>query len=135
MFDCIYRDEVKQKIKERMRCLDNVRILFKGDAEALKQIEKCKQVLNQICCDIDDIRTAAVQPMKSEWWITKAEEYYKAQQDSGRSWDDMPYFVTGLKFACSNCFEQFDVDAEGVEKWNYCPRCGARMEMMNSAKL
>lgn len=61
-------------------------------------------------------------------WITKAEDYYKAWQDSGRSWDDMPYFVTGLKFACSNCFEQFDVNAEGVEKWNGCPLCLARME-------
>lgn len=61
-------------------------------------------------------------------WITKAEDYYKAWQDSGRSWDDMPYFVTGLKFACSNCFEQFDVNAEGVEKWNGCPLCLVRMD-------
>ena len=61
------------------------------------------------------------QPVKHGQWITKAENYYKAWQDSGRSWDDMPYFVTGLKFACSNCFEQFDVNAEGVEKWKGCP--------------
>ena len=69
-----------------------------------------------------------VQPVKHGRWITKAEDYYKAWQDSGRSWDDMPYFVTGLKFACSNCFEQFDVNAEGVEKWNGCPLCLARMD-------
>ncbi len=68
MFDCIYRDEVKQKIKERMRCLDDVRILNKGDAETLKQIERFKKVLNQICCDIDDIRTADVQPVNQ--WIS-----------------------------------------------------------------
>lgn len=73
------------------------------------------------------ITAADVQPVKRGRWITKAEEYYKAWQDSGRSWDDMPYFVTGLKFACSNCFEQFDVNAEGVEKWNGCPLCLARM--------
>lgn len=71
---------------------------------------------------------ADVQPVKRGRWITKAEDYYKAWQDSGRSWDDMPYFVTGLKFACSNCFEQFDVNAEGVEKWNGCPLCLARMD-------
>lgn len=71
---------------------------------------------------------ADVQPIKRVKWITKAEDYYKAWQDSGRSWDDMPYFVTGLKFACSNCFEQFDVNAEGVEKWNGCPLCLARMD-------
>lgn len=71
---------------------------------------------------------ATVQPIKRGKWITKAEDYYKAWQDSGRSWDDMPYFVTGLKFACSNCFEQFDVNAEGVEKWNGCPLCLARMD-------
>ena len=69
-----------------------------------------------------------IQPVKHGRWITKAENYYKAWQDSGRSWDDMPYFVTGLKFACSNCFEQFDVNAEGVEKWNGCPLCLARMD-------
>ena len=72
--------------------------------------------------------TADVQPISRGRWITKAGDYYKAWQDSGRSWDDMPYFVTGLKFACSNCFEQFDVNAEGVEKWNGCPLCLARMD-------
>ena len=77
---------------------------------------------------INAIPAADVQPVKRGRWITKAEEYYKAWQDSGRSWDDMPYFVTGLKFACSNCFEQFDVNAEGVEKWNGCPLCLARMD-------
>ena len=75
-----------------------------------------------------NIPAAEVQPVKHGRWITKAEDYYKAWQDSGRSWDDMPYFVTGLKFACSNCFEQFDVNAEGVEKWNGCPLCLARMD-------
>lgn len=60
-------------------------------------------------------------------WIEKAEEYYRLWQDSGRSWDDMPYFVTGLKFACSHCFKQYDVNAEGVEEWDFCPKCGARM--------
>jgi hypothetical protein len=77
---------------------------------------------------VAEIPTADVQPVKRGRWITKAENYYKAWQDSGRSWDDMPYFVTGLKFACSNCFEQFDVNAEGVEKWNGCPLCLARMD-------
>lgn len=77
---------------------------------------------------IDTMPAADVQPVRRGRWITKAEDYYKAWQDSGRSWDDMPYFVTGLKFACSNCFEQFDVNAEGVEKWNGCPLCLARMD-------
>lgn len=77
---------------------------------------------------IDQMKPADVQPVRHGWWITKAKDYYKAWQDSGRSWDDMPYFVTGLKFACSNCFEQFDVNAEGVEKWNGCPLCLARMD-------
>lgn len=75
-----------------------------------------------------NIPAADVQPVKRGRWITKAEDFYKAWQDSGRSWDDMPYFVTGLKFACSNCFEQFDVNTEDVEKWNGCPVCLARME-------
>ena len=77
---------------------------------------------------IDQMKPADVQTVRHGRWITKTKDYYKAWQDSGRSWDDMPYFVTGLKFACSNCFEQFDVNAEGVEKWNGCPLCLARMD-------
>lgn len=76
---------------------------------------------------IESLPPADVQPVRHMWWITKAEDYYKAWQDSGRSWDDMPYFVTGVKFACSNCFGQFDIDAKGVEKWNGCPLCLARL--------
>lgn len=114
MFDCIYRDEVKQKIKERMRCLDDVRILNKGDAEALKQIEKCKQVLNQICCDIDDIRTADVQPVKHGYWEEVA--------DYG-GWGDTHY-------RCSVCGEEWYLE-DGKPKdnnMNFCHRCGARMD-------
>lgn len=88
---------------------------------AIKNIQNC---LNPYYIEA----FADVQPVKCERWITKAEDYYKAWQESGRSWDDMPYFVTGLKFACSNCFEQFDNYVEGVEKWNGCPICLARMD-------
>ena len=76
---------------------------------------------------ITDIELADVQPVKRGRWIEKSEEYYRLWQDSGRSWDDMPYFVTGLKFACSCCFKQYDVNAEGVEEWDFCPKCGADM--------
>ena len=71
------------------------------------------------------VESANVQPIKRGHWIEKSEEYYRLWQDSGRSWDDMPYFVTGLKFACSCCFNQYDVNAEGVEEWDFCPKCGA----------
>lgn len=70
---------------------------------------------------------ADVQIAKQGHWIEKAEEYYRLWQDSGRSWDDMPYFVTGLNFACPHCFKQYDVNAEGVEDWEFCPKCGADM--------
>lgn len=92
----------------------------KGQGVAQAALRRIKEFAKENIAD--------VQPVKHGRWITKAEDYYKAWQDSGRSWDDMPYFVTGLKFACSNCFEQFDVNAEGVEKWNGCPLCLARMD-------
>ena len=76
---------------------------------------------------IDEICSTDAQPVKRGHWIEKSEEYYRLWQDSGRSWDDMPYFVTGLKFACSCCFNQYDVNAEGVEEWDFCPKCGADM--------
>lgn len=71
---------------------------------------------------------ADVQPVRHGRWITKSDVFYIAWQESGRRWEDMPYFATGLNFACSNCFEKFDVNAEGVEKWNGCPLCLARMD-------
>ena len=83
---------------------------------------------------IDSIEVYEAEPVKRGRWIEKAEDYYKSWQDSGRSWDDMPYFVTGLKFACSNCFEQFDNYVEGVEKWNGCPICFAKMEGAENEK-
>lgn len=77
--------------------------------------------------EVDTMPAADVQPVRRGHWIEKSEEYYRLWQDSGRSWDDMPYFVTGLKFACSCCFNQYDVNAEGVEEWDFCPKCGADM--------
>lgn len=96
--------------------------------EANTHSNPVKRAYTKAAALIEQITAEDVQTVRRGRWITKAEDYYKAWQDSGRSWDDMPYFVTGLKFACSNCFEQFDVNAEGVEKWNGCPLCLARMD-------
>ena len=68
MFDCIYRDEVKQKIKERTRYLGDIRIMNKGDTKILNQIGGFEKALDQIYCDIDDIRAADVQPVNR--WIS-----------------------------------------------------------------
>lgn len=104
-----YRQYSKSATDELLGVVSKLKISIKADLETT-------------------LESTDVQPVKHGRWITKAEDYYKAWQDSDRSWDDMPYFVTGLKFACSNCFEQFDVNAEGVEKWNGCPLCLARMD-------
>lgn len=69
-----------------------------------------------------------IRPVKRGMWITKAEDYYKKWQNSGRSWDDMPYFVTGEHIACSECFTEYDVCTEGIEHWIGCPCCLARMD-------
>lgn len=115
MNDYISRDDVRSMI-------------LKYRADNPKKQTVWAMVISDMLRDLKEIPAADVQPAKRGSWITKAEDYYKAWQDSGRSWDDMPYFVTGLKFACSNCFEQYDVNAEGVEKWNGCPLCLARMK-------
>lgn len=110
--------------------------------EALKIFHQCcdnctnsyNGVMCRACADADamdiliDMPATEVQPVKRGKWIEKSKDYYKQWQDSGRSYDDMPYFVTGLVFACSNCFKQFDVNAEGVEEWTGCPCCLARMD-------
>ena len=117
-------DGIKSKVSAELTpTLINV---SKTMLEMLKPV--LSTALENVLNDNNAITDTDVQPVKHGRWIEKAEEYYKAWQDSGRSWDDMPYFVTGLKFACSNCFEQFDVNAEGVEKWNGCPLCLARMK-------
>lgn len=126
MTEYISRETVLKKLQ--MQLLDLEADQDKGEYSELCENRGARDALDGAIYDIRTIKAADVQPVKRGRWITKAEDYYKAWQDSGRSWDDMPYFVTGLKFACSNCFEQFDVNAEGVEKWNGCPCCLAKMD-------
>lgn len=114
MAEYISREELRKHLKE---CYEDE--LFDADM---------RRATIGIDVYVENMPAADVQPVKHGKWITKAEDYYKAWQGGGRSWDEMPYFVTGLKFACSNCFEQYDVNAEGVEKWNGCPLCLARMD-------
>ena len=131
-YDLISKTALLKHLDMAIECKDCPR---NADKELYKCVHNltpqrctCSEIA-QICIRITDFEASAdVQPVKHGRWITKAEDYYKAWQNSGRSWDDMPYFVTGLKFACSNCFEQFDVNAEGVEKWNGCPLCLAKMD-------
>ena len=84
-----------------------------------------KRAYTRAAAIIEQITAEDVQLVKHGHWIEKSEEYYRLWQDSGRSWDDMPYFVTGLQFACSNCFDEFEINAEGVEYWDFCPHCGS----------
>jgi hypothetical protein len=90
--------------------------------EHITAIRIAEFALDELCKSKD------VQPVKRGRWITKAENYYKAWQDSGRSWDYMPYFVTGKHIACSECFIEYDVCTEGIEHWTGCPCCLARMD-------
>ena len=88
--------------------------------------KKCEDCEYQDCINfINEVEAADAQSVKRGHWIEKSEEYYRLWQDSGRSWDDMPYFVTGLQFACSNCFDEFEINAEGVEYLDFCPHCGS----------
>lgn len=98
-------------------CLDDDGSCSKADVDPREMLD-----------EIEALPSADVQPVKHGRWITKSDVFYIAWQESGRRWEDMPYFATGLNFACSNCFEKFDVNAEGVEKWNGCPLCLARMD-------
>lgn len=129
MNEYIKRKNLVDLVLSKLKYLGDARIMNEGDEKVLSEIDGYEKALNdvhELILDKDLIEN--IQPVNRGRWITKAEDYYKAWQDSGRSWDDMPYFVTGLKFACSNCFEQFDVNAEGVEKWRGCPLCLARMD-------
>lgn len=98
------------------------------DLEAAYIYPPVKEAYRTAARRIDQMLSADVQPVKHGRWITKSDVFYIAWQESGRRWEDMPYFATGLNFACSNCFEKFDVNTEGVEKWNGCPLCLARMD-------
>lgn len=132
-------------------CKDNCFNCECGGAEATKDMYVSIHDVQRICAitggaaDTDDgehiaevirnnlenmvMPAADVQPVEHGKWITKAEEYYKAWQDSGRSWDDMPYFITGEHIACSECFTEYDVCTEGIEHWTGCPCCLARMDL------
>ena len=95
-----------------------------------KDCTKCAADHRQLAewlTELKERRAADVQPIRRGRWIEKSEDYYRQWQDSGRSWDDMPYFITGIHFACGVCFDKYEINAEGVEFWDFCPHCGADM--------
>lgn len=102
-------------------------IFIEGDGDD-EFTEGYNFAVNEYREKIKAMPAADVQPVKHEKWITKAEDYYKAWQDSGRSWDDMPYFITGEQIACSECFAKYDICTENIEHWTGCPCCLARMD-------
>ena len=117
VFKTDYKEGILSNIIDNGDKIDGYAYSYKTDSEGVPYI------------NIDSVRCmlSKAKDVQRGHWIKKSEEYYRLWQDSGRSWDDMPYFVTGLKFACSCCFNQYDVNAEGVEEWDFCPKCGADM--------
>jgi hypothetical protein len=102
--------------------------IFALTNEAKTHNNPVKRAYTRAAAIIEQITAEDVQPVKHGKWITKAEDYYKAWQGGGRSWDEMPYFVTGEHIACSECFTEYDVCTEGIEHWIGCPCCLARMD-------
>ena len=95
-----------------------------------KEIDDCQQCAadhRQLAEWLAELKERREADVKRGKWIEKAEDYYRQWQDSGRSWDDMPYFITGEHFACGVCFDKYEINAEGVEFWDFCPHCGADM--------
>jgi hypothetical protein len=59
-------------------------------------------------------------------WIETAEEYYKAINEKGGGVNDnTPYFVEDI--ACSECLAKFCILENEVERFDFCPNCGADM--------
>ena len=121
MFDFIYRDEVKQKIKERMGCLDYVRIMSKGDTKTLNQIEGFEKALNQIYCDIDDIRTAeqlVKHEQKRGHWYHNTSKYISELD---------VYFIQACCSCCGKYSDKIDAYSQIMSNEN-CSHCGAKMD-------
>ena len=109
---------------------------FLEKAEAEKAENDCQQCAadhRQLAEWLKELKERRAADVKRGKWIEKAEDYYRQWQDSGRSWDDMPYFITGLHFACGVCFDKYEINAEGVEFWDFCPHCGADMRGEDNA--
>ena len=108
---------------EAMKCDESDGYESHVKAESLNCAADHRQLAEWLV-ELKELREADVKRGK---WVEKAEDYYRQWQDSGRSWDDMPYFITGLHFACGVCFDKYEINAEGVEFWDFCPHCGADM--------
>lgn len=56
-----------------------------------------------------------IDPVKHGWWYIT---------------EDMPYFGHTQEYlTCSAC--EGRLHGTGVEEWDYCPNCGARMDLKN----
>ena len=59
-------------------------------------------------------------------WIEDAEAYYKEVNEKGGGVNrDTPFFTDDI--ACSECLALFSVIDNEVERFGYCPSCGADM--------
>jgi hypothetical protein len=59
-------------------------------------------------------------------WIVTAEEYYKAINEKGGGVNEnTDYFVDDI--ACSECLAKFCILENEVERFDFCPNCGADM--------
>lgn len=74
-----------------------------GNTDAYEAITECIRVIEQ---------APTIDPVKhGKWYIT----------------EDMPYFGHIQDYlTCSACKGRFH--GTGVEEWDYCPNCGARMD-------
>lgn len=68
---------------------------------------------------------------KSGKWIEDAETYYKAiNAKGGGVCNTTPYFVDAV--ACSECLTMFSVIDNCTEMFEFCPNCGAKMEVQSA---
>lgn len=97
-------------VKTKMISADRLKIRFGNEMLKVKirDNDDAENVLSDV---LDSMPTADVQPLRTGKW-TEQEE---------------PYINT---YGCSNCGEWFTLDYGTPEdnNYNYCPKCGAKME-------
>ena len=117
MAEYIEREKVYETLKAALDEIDNLSGLFSQD-----YIRGCRNTLGIVINDMQKIPTADIRPERHGQWI---------DIDKQNVWgDDEPVNL----FRCSACKISTETRKDHIDRYHFCPNCGAKMDGKDSNK-
>ncbi len=82
---------------------------------------------------IDDIWTVSPLACLDRKWVDRWLRQLPSIQPKKGKWISADAIFGGVPFYCSECGENTRDTVMGKPRWNFCPNCGAKMEVNNES--